>query len=79
MKPHTGYTSLVKEDELQEQIPQENKLDVIPQLTRKTTVNFQTKDKKRVFIIHSLIVLVNCVLLTLSLQLFAFQFYLNGR
>ena len=39
-------TSLVKEVELQEQIPQENKLDVIPQLTRKTTVNFQTKDQK---------------------------------
>jgi hypothetical protein len=31
-------------------IPQENKLGGIPQLTRKTTVNFQTKDKKRVFI-----------------------------
>jgi selenophosphate synthetase-related protein len=35
-------TSLVKEVELEAQIPQENKLDVIPQLTRKTTVNFQT-------------------------------------
>jgi hypothetical protein len=43
-------TSLVKEVELQAQIPQENKLGVMPQLTRKTTVNFQTKDKKRVFI-----------------------------
>ena len=43
-------TSLVKKVELQAQIPQENKLDVIPQLTRKTTVNFQTKDKKCVFI-----------------------------
>jgi sugar lactone lactonase YvrE len=38
-------TSLVKEDELQAHIPQESKLGVIPQLTRKTTVNFQTKDK----------------------------------
>ena len=43
-------TSLVKKVELQAQIPQENKLDVIPQLTRKTTVNFQTKDKKCVYI-----------------------------
>ena len=43
-------TSLVKEVEMQAQIPLENKLGVMPQLTRKTTVNFQTKDKKRVFI-----------------------------
>jgi hypothetical protein len=28
----------------------ENKLGVIPQLTRKTTVNFQNKDKKCVYI-----------------------------
>jgi hypothetical protein len=38
-------TSLVKEVELQAKIPQENKLGVMPKLTRKTTVNFQTKDK----------------------------------
>ena len=37
-------TSLVKEVEMQAQIPLENKLGVMPQLTRKTTVNFQTKD-----------------------------------
>jgi hypothetical protein len=43
-------TSLVKEVELQAHIPQENKLGVIPQLTRKTTVNFQNKDKKCVYI-----------------------------
>ena len=43
-------TSLVKKVELQAQIPQENKLDAIPQLTRKTTVNFPTKVKKCVFI-----------------------------
>jgi hypothetical protein len=43
-------TSLVKEVEMQAQIPLENKLGVMPQLTRKTTVNFQTKDKKGVFI-----------------------------
>ena len=43
-------TSLVKKVELQVQIPQEKKLGVIPQLTRKTTVNFQTRDKKSVFI-----------------------------
>jgi hypothetical protein len=43
-------TSLVKKVELQVQIPQENKLGVIPQFTRKTTVNFQTRDKKSVFI-----------------------------
>jgi hypothetical protein len=36
--------------ELQAQIPQENKPGVMSQLTRKTTINFQTKDKKRVFI-----------------------------
>jgi selenophosphate synthetase-related protein len=41
-------TSLVKEAELQAQIPQESKLDVTPQLTRKTTVNFQTKVQRRV-------------------------------
>ena len=35
-------SSLVKEAELQAQIPQERKLGVTPQLTRKTTVNFQT-------------------------------------
>jgi outer membrane protein assembly factor BamB len=38
-------TSLVKEAELQAQIPQESKLGVTPQLTKKTTVNFQTKFK----------------------------------
>ena len=43
-------TSLVKEVELQAQIPQENKQGVTPQLTRKTTVNFQTKDEKCVCI-----------------------------
>jgi hypothetical protein len=43
-------TNLVKEVELQAHIPQENKLGVIPQLTRKTTVNFQNKDKKCVYI-----------------------------
>jgi hypothetical protein len=43
-------TSLVKKVELQAQIPQENKPGVMSQLTRKTTINFQTKDKKRVFI-----------------------------
>jgi len=43
-------TSLVKETELQAQIPQENKLGLSPQLTRKTIVNFQTKDKGRVCI-----------------------------
>jgi hypothetical protein len=41
-------TSLVKEAELQAQIPQESKLGVTPQLTRKTTVNFQTKVQRRV-------------------------------
>jgi hypothetical protein len=35
-------TSLVKEVELQAQIPQESKLAVTRQLTKKTTVNFQT-------------------------------------
>ena len=30
---------------MQAQIPQESKLGVTPQLTKKTTVNFQTKDK----------------------------------
>ena len=43
-------TSLVKEAELQAQIPQERKLGVTPQLTKKTTVAFQTKDKERVWI-----------------------------
>ncbi len=43
-------TSLVKTVELQGQIPQESKLCVTPQLTRKTTVNFQTKNKGRVCI-----------------------------
>ena len=38
-------TSLVQESELQAQIPQESKLGVTPQLTKKTTVNFQTNDK----------------------------------
>jgi hypothetical protein len=38
-------TSLVQESELQAQIPQESKLGVTPQLTKKTTGNFQTKDK----------------------------------
>jgi hypothetical protein len=42
-------TSLAKGVELQAQIPQENKLGVMPQLTRKTIVNFQTKDKKRLY------------------------------
>jgi hypothetical protein len=36
-------TSLVKEAESQAHIPQESKLGDIPQLKRKTTVNFQTK------------------------------------
>jgi selenophosphate synthetase-related protein len=40
-------TSLVKEAELQAQIPQESKLGVMPQLTRKTTVNFQANNKGR--------------------------------
>jgi hypothetical protein len=43
-------TILVKEAELQGQIPQESKLDVTPQLTKKTTVNFQTKDKGNICI-----------------------------
>jgi hypothetical protein len=38
-------TSLVKTVELQAHIPQESKLCITPQLTRKTTVNFQTKNK----------------------------------
>jgi DNA-binding beta-propeller fold protein YncE len=41
-------TSLVKESELQAQIPQDSKLGVTPQLTRKTTVNFQIQVKGRV-------------------------------
>ena len=41
-------TSPVKKAELQAQILQESKLGVTPQLTRKTTVNFQTKDKGHV-------------------------------
>jgi hypothetical protein len=43
-------TSLVKTVELQAQIPQESKLCITPQLTRKTRVNFQTKNKGRVCI-----------------------------
>jgi len=43
-------TSLVKEAELQAQTPQESKLGDTPQLTRKTTVNFQNKDKGRFWI-----------------------------
>jgi DNA-binding beta-propeller fold protein YncE len=43
-------TSLVKEAELQAQIPQESKLGVMPQLTRKTTVNFQANNKGRLCI-----------------------------
>ena len=43
-------TSLVKEVELQAQIPQESKLGVTRQLTKKTTVNFQTRDKRPVAI-----------------------------
>jgi hypothetical protein len=42
--------SLVKEAELQAQIPQESKLGVTSQLTKKTTVNFQTDVKGRVCI-----------------------------
>ena len=41
-------TSLVRKAEIQAQILQESKLGVTPQLTRKTTVNFQTKDKGHV-------------------------------
>ena len=37
-------TLLVKEAELQAQIPEENKLSVTPQLKRKMTVNLQTND-----------------------------------
>jgi hypothetical protein len=36
-------TSLVKEAELQAHIPQESKMCVATQLTKKTTVNFQTE------------------------------------
>ena len=43
-------TSLVKEAELHAQIPQESKLGATPQLKRKVTVNFPTKDKGSVFI-----------------------------
>ena len=43
-------TSLVKEVELQAQIPQKSKLGVTRQLTKKTTVNFQTRDKRPVAI-----------------------------
>ena len=43
-------TSLVKEVELQAQIPQESKLGVTPQLKRKETVNFPTRDKGSVCI-----------------------------
>ena len=41
-------TSLVRKAEIQAQILQESKLGVTPQLTRKTTVAFQTKDKGHV-------------------------------
>jgi hypothetical protein len=41
-------TSLVKEAESQTQISQERKPCVTPQLTKKRTVNFQTKVKRRV-------------------------------
>ena len=41
-------TLLVKEAELQEQIPEENKLSVTPQLKRKMTVNLQTNDTRSV-------------------------------
>ena len=43
-------TSLVKESELQVQIPQEIKLGVTPQLTRKANVDFQPKVKGHVCI-----------------------------
>ena len=43
-------TSLVKEAELHAQIPQESKLGVTPQLKRKETVNFPTRDKGSVCI-----------------------------
>ena len=43
-------TSLVKEAELHAQIPQESKLGVTPQLKRKVTLNFPTKDKGSVCI-----------------------------
>jgi hypothetical protein len=43
-------TSLVKEDELQAQIPEEIKLGVTPKLTRKANVDFQPKVKGRVCI-----------------------------
>jgi hypothetical protein len=43
-------TSLVKEVELHAHIPQESKLGVTPQLKRKVTVNFSTKDKGSVSI-----------------------------
>ena len=43
-------SSLVKEAELQAQIPQESKLGVTPELTRKTTVDFQPGAKGRVWI-----------------------------
>jgi hypothetical protein len=41
-------TLLVKEAELQAQIPEENKLSVTPQLKRKMTVNLQTNDTRSV-------------------------------
>jgi hypothetical protein len=44
-------TSLVKGTELLAQMPQESKLGITPQLTRKTTVNFHTEAKGRVGII----------------------------
>jgi hypothetical protein len=43
-------TSLVKEAELQAQIPEEIKLGVTPKLTRKANVDFQPKVKRRVCI-----------------------------
>ena len=43
-------TSLVKEAELQAQIPEEIKLGVTPKLTRKANVDFQPKVKGRVCI-----------------------------
>jgi hypothetical protein len=91
-------TSLVKIVAFQAQIPQENKLGVTSQLTKKTIVDFQPKVGRRIRIHGSdteyyqsqffwfpwqtilfLIPLANFVLLTPSLPLFVFQFYLNGR
>jgi hypothetical protein len=44
-------TSLVKETALQAQIPQESKVGVTTQLTRKTIVDFKTEEKGRVWIV----------------------------